>query len=79
TQKGGFRALRRATGVSAPAPEKLLKKFYQNFQRGVRLRPSNSDLLLASPFFRCYFSCFAVFFGKIILKSRKKVAIIKKM
>ncbi|MBQ8388107.1 MAG: hypothetical protein IJX46_04215, partial [Clostridia bacterium] len=33
TQKGGFRALRSATGVSAPAPEKLLKKFYQNFQK----------------------------------------------
>ena len=28
---GKFRALRRATGGSPPAHEKLLKKFYQNF------------------------------------------------
>jgi len=28
---GVFRPLRRATGVSPPAHEKLLKKFYQNF------------------------------------------------
>jgi hypothetical protein len=31
---GEFRALRRATGVSPPAHEKLLKKFYQNFHIG---------------------------------------------
>jgi hypothetical protein len=30
----GFRALRSATGVSPPAHEKLLKKFYQNFHNG---------------------------------------------
>ena len=29
-----FRALRRATGVSPPAREKLLKKFYQNYNKG---------------------------------------------
>ena len=30
---GKFRPLRRATGVSPPAREKLLKKFYQNFHK----------------------------------------------
>jgi len=30
---GGFRALRSATNVSTLDPEKLLKKFYQNFQK----------------------------------------------
>jgi len=30
---GEFRPLRRATGVSPPAHEKLLKKFYQNFYK----------------------------------------------
>ena len=30
-----FRRLRAATGVSPPAHEKLLKKFYQNFPKGV--------------------------------------------
>ena len=32
-----FRALRSATGVSTPAPDKLLKKFDQNFQKRVLL------------------------------------------
>jgi len=32
-RKGGFRALRSATGVSPPAHDKLLKKFDQNFQK----------------------------------------------
>ena len=30
-----FRAVRGATGVSSPAPDKLLKKFDQNFQKRV--------------------------------------------
>ena len=34
-QEGEFRALRSATAVSSAAPEKLLKKFYQNLQKWV--------------------------------------------
>ncbi|MBQ8388479.1 MAG: hypothetical protein IJX46_06115 [Clostridia bacterium] len=44
--RGAFRALRSATNGLPLDRKKLLKKFYQNFQRGVQLRPSNSDLLV---------------------------------
>ena len=47
---GEFRRLRTATGVSPPAHEKLLKKFYQNFHSGGRAKP---EALLAPLPRRC--------------------------